>query len=186
MDKTELVKLCSRSWALTVLSLMANGVPGRTSPLAAAAGCGRTAIQASVMHLLDLGLLDKNPGHGHPLRAGYLLTRRGLQIAHWSARLHSIVEPGADQLVLRSKWSLPLISCLPVETRYGELRRQLSPVTDRALSLCLKELTQRQWIARSVKADVAPPAVSYRLANAGSRVYGHLQSLTINHEVTIG
>jgi DNA-binding HxlR family transcriptional regulator len=177
MDKPELVKLCSRTWALTVLRLMAEGVPGRTSPLAAAAGCGRTAMQASVLHLVELGVLEKNPGYGHPLRADYRLTASGAQLAEWSATLHRIVSPEADPILWRGKWSLPLISCLPVETRYGELRRQLNPVTDRALSMCLNQLGQRRLIARRVSTRVAPPAVSYRLLAAGDRVYGHLQTL---------
>ncbi len=177
MDKTELVKLCSRTWSLTVLRLLAEGVPGRTSPLAAAAGCGRTAMQASVVHLVELGLLENNPGLGHPLRASYRLTGTGERVACWSLSLHGMVIPGTDQLVLRSKWSLPLISCLPVETRYGELRRQLEPVTDRALSLCLSQLTQRRLVSRRVSTAHAPPAVSYRLSNVGNRIHGHLQAL---------
>ena len=59
MNKQRLVNLCSRSWALTALHLMARGESGRISPLAAAAGCGRNSMSASVEHLVVLGLLEK-------------------------------------------------------------------------------------------------------------------------------
>jgi len=68
MDKLYLVNLCSRSWALTALQLIERGTSARVSPLAAAAGCGRTAMSASVSHLLEMGLLERNPGAGHPMR----------------------------------------------------------------------------------------------------------------------
>jgi len=92
MDKKRIVKLCSRSWSLTALGLMADGVSGRVSPLAAAAGCGRTSMGASVEHLVDLGLLERNPGHGHPLRPEYRFTEQGAYVADWALELDSIVK----------------------------------------------------------------------------------------------
>ncbi len=179
MDTCELVKLCSRSWSLTALGLMADGVPGRTSPLAAAAGCGRTAMSGSVCHLVELGLLERNPGYGHPLRPELRLTADGEDIANWASTLIWIVKGRADRRLLRSKWSLPLISCLPNETRYSELRRQLIPVSDRALSLCLGRLTEGRWISRQVSTDQSPPAVSYRLNETGSHVHRHLKVIPL-------
>ncbi len=179
MDKSTLVKLCSRTWSLTALGLMADGIAGRTSPLAAAAGCGRTAMQASVAHLVELNLLEKNAGYGHPMRSAYRLTEQGMHLAQWASQLNQLVTPGADRQLLRSKWSLPLISCLPGYTRYGELRRQLNPVTDRALSRSLGQLTERRWISRQVLTRQSPPAVIYSLAHTGSNLFGHLQKLTV-------
>lgn len=177
MDKTELVKLCSRSWALTALGLMADGVPGRTSPLAAAAGCGRSAMHSSVAHLVEIGLLERNPGYGHPLRSEFRLTARGETLASWAFGLNSLLVLDTDRYLIRGKWTLALISCLPQETRYGELRRQLQPVTDRALSQSLSQLTDRHWVSRHVSGERCPPSVSYRLEGAGHEVYHHLASL---------
>ena len=56
MDNIYLVKLCSRTWSLYALHLIAGGVPARVSPLAAAAGCGRTAMGSAVAQLVDMGL----------------------------------------------------------------------------------------------------------------------------------
>lgn len=179
MDKRKLVKLCSRSWSLTALGLMADGVPGRTSPLAAAAGCGRTAMNGSVSHLVEMGLLERNPGYGHPLRPEFRLTANGEDIAKWASTLNRIVKGRADRRLLRGKWSLPLISCLPKELRYSDLRRQLAPVSDRALSLCLGQLSERRWISRQVSTDQSPPAVRYSLNKPGSNVHEHLKVIPL-------
>lgn len=180
MDKSVLVKLCSRTWSLTALGLMADGIAGRTSPLAAAAGCGRTAMQASITHLVEIDLLERNPGYGHPLRPEFRLTTQGEPIADWASTLNTIIRSTADRRLLRTKWTLPLISCLPERTRYAELRRQLTPVTDRALSLSLGQLSERRWISRQVSTDLSPPAVSYLLEKKGSNVYQHLQLMSVS------
>lgn len=174
MDKHHLVNLCSRSWALTALGLMASGVSGRVSPLAAAAGCGRTSMSASVLHLVDLELLECNPGHGHPLRPEYRFTSAGASVAEWALELDALAKSDPEKALLRTKWSLPLISCLSEEVRYSEIRRQLVPVTDRALSAGLGKLTNNHWIQRKVSSDISPPVVSYRTVNTGKKVHKHL------------
>jgi len=178
MDKQRLVNLCSRSWAITALGLMADGVSGRVSPLAAAAGCGRTSMLASVEHLVDLGLLENNPGYGHPLRPEYRFTDRGAGFAEWALELDSIVKTDGEKALLRTKWSLPLISCLPDEVRYSEIRRQLLPVTDRALSASLGRLTDCRWIRRKVTGSISPPTVSYRTLSTGKKIHSHLLCLS--------
>lgn len=177
MDKAKLVNLCSRTWSLTALSLMANGVSPRVSPLAAAANCGRTAMGVSVEHLVQLGLLERNPGHGHPLRPEFRLTSDGEYIADWAAGLTGLMKSDFDKALLRTKWSLPLVNCLPEEKRYGDLRRELMPVTDRALSNCLKQLAENDWVKRKVDSVLSPPTVTYQTAKLGKKVHNHLMSL---------
>lgn len=178
MDKQHLVNLCSRTWSLTALGLMAGGVSGRVSPLAAAAGCGRTSMSASVEHLVLLGLLENNPGHGHPLRPEYRFTDQGASIAEWALELDSIVRSDGEKALVRNKWSLPLVSCMPDEVRYSEIRRQLVPVTDRALSVGLSKLTDNRWIRRKVNGSSSPPLVSYSTLSAGKKVHNHLLLLS--------
>lgn len=177
MDKPKLVNLCARTWSLTALSLMANGVSPRISPLAASANCGRTAMGASVEHLVALGLLERNPGHGHPLRPEFRLTADGEFMADWAAALTGMMKSDVDKALLRSKWSLPLINCLPEEKRYSDLRRELVPVTDRALSNCLKQLTNNSWVNRTVENNLSPPTVIYGTTRRGRKVYAHLMVL---------
>lgn len=177
MDKYQLVNLCSRTWSLTALSLMARGVSCRVSPLAAAAGCGRTAMGASVEHLISLGLLERNPGHGHPLRPEYRLTPGGIYVAKWAKGLSNLIKSDQEQALMRNKWSLPLISCLPKERRYSDLRRELIPITDRALSGCIAKLTEESWIKRNVAINISPPTVTYRTLKTGQKIYTHLLQL---------
>lgn len=177
MDKIRLVNLCSRTWALTALGLMENGISGRVSPLAAAAGCGRTSMSASVEHLVLLGLLEKNPGHGHPLRPEYRFTSQGAKIAEWALELDSFVKSDDEKILLRNKWTLPLLSCIDDEARYSEIRRQLIPVTDRALSASLGKLTNSDWLKRKVKGSTSPPIVSYCTLNKGKKLHNHILQL---------
>jgi len=177
MDKHYLVNLCSRTWTLTALRLIASGTSARVSPLAATAGCGRTAMSASVAHLLDMNLLERNPGSGHPMRPEFRLTQAGAAVAAWAQELDELIDTDLDRTVIRGKWSLALLSSLPEETRYSELRRALSPVSDRALSLCLGQLTERSWVSRLVSANTSPPAVSYCAVNNGLMLYRQLQHL---------
>lgn len=178
MDKQYLVNLCSRTWALTALGLIAGGVSARVSPLAATAGCGRTSMSASIEHLVALGLLENNPGYGHPLRPEYKLTNQGASIAEWALELDSIVKSDQEKALLRTKWSLPLVSCIPDEVRYSEIRRQLVPVTDRALSASLSKLKDNHWVQRNVSGHLSPPIVSYRILNTGKKVHNHLLRLS--------
>lgn len=157
---------------------MTGGVSGRVSPLAAAAGCGRTSMGASVEHLVVLGLLEKNPGHGHPLRPEYRFTNKGANIGEWAVELDSLVKLDGNKALLRNKWSLPLLSCIPDEVRYSEIRRLLVPVTDRALSASLGSLADCSWIRRKVRGNISPPIVSYRTLSTGKKIHNHLLHLT--------
>ena len=81
MDIKSLVNLTSRAWCLNILALMATGTPGRQAPLLAATSASRTSFAASLEHLFQLNLLERNPGHGHPLRPEFRLTRTGAEYA---------------------------------------------------------------------------------------------------------
>lgn len=174
MDKLDLVNLCSRTWSLKALALMAADCPARVSPLAAQAGCGRTAMSDSVSHLVALQLLERNPGRGHPLRPEYRLTPLGQATAQWALALDSMVSDPLDQLLCRGKWALPVVSTLNPVQRYSAMKKQLAPVTDRALSICLGKLTAQNWVARQVCSRSAPPSVSYLTVGKGRELHEHL------------
>ena len=48
----------------------------------------------SLAHLIDIGLVIRNPGYGHPLRPEYLLTDNGRGVAESSERLHRTDQAG--------------------------------------------------------------------------------------------
>ncbi len=134
-------------------------------------------MRASLSHLIELGLLEHNPGHGHPLRPEYRLTKAGEEIAAWGTQLDSILPNPDDKLLIRTKWSLPIVGCVPAETRYSVIRKRLAPVTDRALSQNLKRLADQNWIARKVHGQASPPLVLYDCETTGQKVFDHIERL---------
>ena len=69
--------------------------------------------------------------------------------------------------VVGGKWKLPILSLLFQGTkRYGELRQQLPGVTERMLTMQLRELEQSGIVQRQVYAEV-PPKVEYSLTDLG-------------------
>ena len=74
MDINLIVNVCSKAWALPILAAMGDGVPGRQAALLNATGAGRSSFASSVTHLIDLGLVRRRGGHGHPLRPEFELT----------------------------------------------------------------------------------------------------------------
>ena len=101
MDITLLVNVTARAWSLDILARIAEGTPCRQAPLIAATGAGRTAFAASLSHLTSLGLLERNPGHGHPLRPEFRLTQDGERIAPIAARIVGTVRNRPEAPLLR-------------------------------------------------------------------------------------
>lgn len=165
-----LVKVTARSWALETLAHLHAGVPGRQAPLIAATGAGRTAFGQSLAHLLDLGLLERNPGHGHPLRPEFRLTAQGKEVARIA---HDIVqltsEKGATKL-LRRQWTLPVLAVARHPQRFTQIKTGLVGISDRALSQTLVALEERTWLRREVDAMQRPVRPLYQAADTGLRI----------------
>ena len=69
--------------------------------------------------------------------------------------------------VIGGKWKLPILSLLFQSTqRYGKLRQQLPGVTERVLTIQLRELEQAGIVLRTVYPDV-PLKVEYSLTELG-------------------
>jgi DNA-binding HxlR family transcriptional regulator len=137
MDIVLFVNITSRAWALPILSNLHEGVAGRQAPLLAATGASRTAFAQSLDHLIAIGLLERNPGHGHPLRPEFRLTPRGKTAAAIANKIHN-VSGDEDQDLLRRSWTLPVLTSLHSASHFNEIKRNLQTITDRALSQSLK------------------------------------------------
>ena len=140
MDIEVLVKLSARAWSLKALALMHSGVPGRQAPLLAASGASRTTFVNSLNHLVELGLLERNPGHGHPLRPEFRLTELGAVIAPVAHRVEAVVSDPPGEALLRKTWTLPVLAIASAPTPFADFKRALPPITDRALSGSLRAL----------------------------------------------
>ncbi len=156
-----LINLTQKGWALPVLGALMQGHAARIHPLAKALQTSPLSIKAAVDHLMVLRLVVENPGHGHPLRPEFMLTSFGEILA---PKAKSVLRYGAERSVLplmRKRWTLPIISVLDNARSFGELRRSLTPITDRALSLSLKGLTNTRLVRRKVLGHHLPPTSLY-------------------------
>jgi DNA-binding HxlR family transcriptional regulator len=156
----------NRRWALPVIVELHRSQGCKFVTLVNVLGVGRETLRETLEALLDAGLVARNPGYGHPMRPEYVLTARGLRLAPVAERLLEELERrNALELGLK-KWSLPILVALGRESRFGELRSRLTPVTPRALTLALKALVQAGLVERRIH-EAFPPATSYRLTSSG-------------------
>lgn len=169
MDIRLLVKITSRAWALPILAGLHSGVAGRQAPLLAATGASRTAFAQSMDHLIEMGLIERNPGYGHPLRPEFRLTQVGGAAAAIASKVRS-VSTEEDWQLLRRSWTLPVLTSLRSPSHFNDIRRNLQPITDRALSQSLKSMEARNWVRRSVDGAARPPRSVYRAVNTGGLI----------------
>lgn len=167
MDINLIVKITSRAWSLNILALMHSGTPGRQAPLLYASGASRTAFTHSLVHLVNLGLLERNPGHGHPLRPEYRLTPKGAEIATIAERINTVAP---ENSLLRRTWTIPVLAVSHKPRYFGEIKTDLGLITDRALSQSLQQLQANRWLKRTVDTRKNPPRPIYQAVNAGIKI----------------
>lgn len=169
MDIKIFVNITSKAWAVPILSNLHDGVPGRQAPLLVATGASRTAFAQSMDHLIKIGLLERNPGHGHPLRPEFRLTAIGITAAALANKIQSVAGE-ENQDLLRRSWTLPVLTSLHTTSHFNDIRRNLIPITDRALSQSLKVMEERDWVSRDVNNAARPPRSIYSAVNAGGMI----------------
>ena len=88
-----------------------------------------------------------------------------------ACELRSILDRIAD------KWSLLVICLLADGTRrFSELRREIDGISQRMLTLTLRQLEREGLVSRTVF-PVVPPRVDYELTPLGSTLLDTIQSL---------
>ena len=135
-------------------------------------GLSRDSLRSSLVSLLELGLIQKNPGYGHPLRPEYILCDRGIDTAGAS---HQFLQITRERELYLRKWPAPLLLSLEQGYhRFNALRDALE-ISPRALTQALRQLESEGVVKRSV--DVGyPPTTSYHLSKTGLTI-----SQQINH-----
>lgn len=169
MDIQSLVNITSRAWAIPILSNLHAGIAGRQAPLLAATGASRTAFAQSMDHLIAMGLLERNPGYGHPLRPEFRLTQQGIAAAAIANKIQT-VSAQKDQDLLRRTWTLPILTAIHTPSHFNDIKRNLHRVTDRALSQSLKSMETRNWVRRKVDETARPPRSIYSAVNTGRKI----------------
>jgi len=173
-----LVRLVERRWSIPVLArLHKAGGGAKFVTLAEALHVSRASLSATLNHLIALGLISRNPGHGHPMRPEYLLTGQGAVVARHCAALDVTVKRNGGADLAYRKWTLPLVAAIGGErVRFRDLRWTLAAATPRAITIGLKQMVEESWVDRSVIDDY-PPAAGYHLLPRGERIWSRLQPL---------
>ena len=168
MNIQQLVNLTSKAWSLKILALLHEGKPGRQAPLLAATNASRTSFAASLDHLARLGLLERNPGHGHPLRPEFRLTETGAKAAATASRiLNTLPDDDEGFAIVRRSWTVPVLAITATPKRFSVIRSGIGPITDRALSQSLGLLEERDWLRREIDVSGRAPFPTYQAVNAG-------------------
>ena len=156
-----LITLTQKGWALPVLGALENGANARIYPLAKRLRASPISVQAAMDHLLELELITPNAGHGHPLRPEYIRTNKGRALGPLALEVLQKGEQLGIVSLLRKRWTLPIASALTEARTFSELRRTIVPVTDRALSISLKDMASAKLVRRKVIGRQRPPATLY-------------------------
>jgi len=136
----------------------------------------RDSLRSSLLSLTEMGLVQKNPGYGHPLRQEYVVTKNGINVAKMCQ--HYLYITGRDPLFLR-KWPAPLLLSLHQGNhKFNELCNALT-ITPRALTQSLRLLESTGYVIRAVKAEY-PPTTTYRLSKTGIKMTRSIDLLLIS------
>ena len=172
-----LPRLFHHRWSVPVLAALDSGAGGgRLAGLVHRLGAGRESLRRTLQWLIAQGLVERNPGYGHPLRPEYVLTPAGQALAPACAELlRALDDAQVGQLGL-NKWSMPIMAVLDGSgARFGELR-ELLKVSPRALTLALKDLAGAGLIERRV-IDGFPPSTRYALTGQATALHSSLRRL---------
>ncbi|PKP86569.1 MAG: hypothetical protein CVT78_11745 [Alphaproteobacteria bacterium HGW-Alphaproteobacteria-17] len=162
-----LIQLGSHRWLVPLLADLAAHRGARFVELVHRLGLSRDSLTRTLHAAAAHGWIQRNPGHGHPLRPEYMLTDAGKAAA---ARAATIAEaqaaiglpPGGA-----TRWSLPLVAGIGAgHDRFNALSRLLAPATPRALSQGLTALGEQGLVRREV-IDRRPPTSRYDLTGSG-------------------
>jgi len=125
------------------------------------------AIRQSLVHLVDLGWVGKNPGYGHPSRPEYILTRHPEARSLAAMKVWDAIEP--KDLAL-DRWPIPLIfAAAHGARRFIDFQTALELISPRALAQGLKSLLDAGYLARVVSDDF-PPSTEYNLTTRGTEL----------------
>ena len=162
-----LAQLGSHRWLVPLLADLAAHKGARFVELIHRLGLSRDSLTRTLEAAQATGWVQRNPGHGHPLRPEYILTEAGAAAATRAATIADAQQaiglpPGAA-----TRWGLPLVAGIGAgHDRFNALARLLVPATPRALSQGLTALGKHGLVTREI-VDMRPPASRYDLTKSG-------------------
>ena len=169
-DLSSLIALVHRRWNIPILAELHGQKGAKFISLANALDVGRASLSASLKDLIDLGLVVRNTGHGHPMRPEYLLTEAGTKLGEHCDELMQGLRTAPDIDLALRKWTLPIIVTIGDGiVRFGDVKNALRTATPRAITLALKAMSEHNWLRRTLIDDY-PPTAGYALKPKGRRI----------------
>lgn len=170
MSLPELISLFKRRWTVPVLAQLLNDSGCKFVTLVNKLGVSRESLRRTLDALIVSEWVAKNPGHGHPLRPEYVLTRAGKRLAKWSVRAMVVLRAMRVEEITCRKWSMPVAWVLRSgRMRFSIILATVGGLTPRALAIALRQMEEFGLVARAVSDDY-PPGTFYRLTRLGSRL----------------
>jgi DNA-binding HxlR family transcriptional regulator len=166
-----LIALCHHRWSIPILAELHRDNGAKFVTLVQRLQLSRDALSRTLEALIQLGLVKRNTGYGHPLRPEYILTAPGKHIGQNALELlYQIQQLEATNTTLK-KWTLPILHAIYHGiNRFSSLRETLPNISPRALTLTLQDLEQLTWLTRSEG--------GYELSATGRKLAETLEPLT--------
>lgn len=162
-----LIQLGSHRWLVPLLADLAAHKGARFVELIHRLGLSRDSCARTLDAAARIGWVQRNPGHGHPLRPEYILTEKGRAAAARAAAIAVAQREIGLPRGAATRWGLPLVAGIGAgHDRFNALSRLLAPATPRALSQGLTALGKHGLVSREVL-DLRPPASRYELTRTG-------------------
>ncbi len=166
----ELATIFRRRWAPQTIALLESRRGERFVSLCHELGAHQGAVRDTLDYLMEIGIVIRNPGYGHPLRPEYILTPIGSRVAPMCADLGARVKRDDLGEPAWRRWTMPLLLAVGRgPTRFGEAARAVAQATDRAVSMGLRDLGACALVERTV-IPASPPMSEYASTRAG-RLY---------------
>jgi DNA-binding HxlR family transcriptional regulator len=158
-----LADLCHHRWAIPVVAELHLRKGAKFVTLRNVLGVSPDSLRRTLEALAERGLVERNPGYGHPMRPEWILTMAGRRLGPPCVAVHrGSRRLGIDGAAAR-KWTLPVLLALRGGVaRFSEVERALPAVTARALTRTLRDMEAAGMVRREVLPS-RPPAVTYRV-----------------------
>ena len=138
-------------WLVPVIAQIHLQNGGRFVSIYKEQGMSRSMLTSTLKHLINYGLIIKNPGYGHPLRPEFILTPLGKQFAPFCVEFMELTKNQNLSFVLQNRWAAPIIfKTGTTQARFNHYKKSLKPITSKALSESLNFLVANNFINKKI------------------------------------
>lgn len=170
LDPNLISALSRQRWLVSVLAQFHGSGGQRFAELLSALKLPRDSLVRTLELAKAQGWIQRNPGHGHPLRPEYILTEPGAEMAATAAELSNRLTAAQIGPAELTRWSLPTLRSIAAGSeRFNELARKLGSASPRALSQTLRSLVANDLVEREIEPGF-PPSSRYKLTARGRAI----------------